>query len=93
MKDIDQYEGGMDVFSRSYEHYGINVAPDGGVVCREWAPGAEEVYLTGDFNNWSKTQHPFKKGSFGKWDLTIPPNGDGNIPIAHNSVVKVRGFL
>jgi 1,4-alpha-glucan branching enzyme len=89
MKDINTYENGMEVFTRSYEHYGIHVAADGGIVCREWAPGATALYLTGDFNNWNRTQYPFKQGSFGKWDLTIGPNADGSVPIAHGSIVKV----
>ena len=32
---------------------------------REWAPGAFELYLIGDFNNWDRTTHPLTKGKGG----------------------------
>lgn len=47
---IDQLEGGMDTFSQGYKHYGLHVQPDNSVIAREWAPGAQQVYLTGDFS-------------------------------------------
>jgi len=41
----------MDKFTRAYEEYGIHAHPDGSIHCKEWAPGAEALYLTGDFSN------------------------------------------
>ena len=90
LRDIEQYEGGLDEFTKSYELFGIHARADGTVQCHEWAPAAQAVFLCGDFNNWKKTEYPFKEGKYGKWDLTIPPNGDGNCAIPHGSFVKVK---
>jgi len=86
---IDQQEGGFENFTRAYEEYGIHSLPDGTIKCKEWAPGAEALYLTGDFNNWNRTEIPFERQEFGKWVLTIPPNPDGTPKIGHLSEIKV----
>lgn len=52
MNDIGQNEGGIDKFSRGYESFGIHKDTDGGLYCKEWAPGAEGVFLTGDFSKY-----------------------------------------
>ncbi|XP_017469675.1 PREDICTED: 1,4-alpha-glucan-branching enzyme isoform X2 [Rhagoletis zephyria] len=86
---IDKLEGGMDTFSQGYKHYGLHFQPDNSVIAREWAPGAQQVYLTGDFNDWQWEAHPYKKLEFGKWELHLPANADGSAPIKHLSEVKV----
>ncbi|CAH1246328.1 GBE1 [Branchiostoma lanceolatum] len=89
LEHINQHEGGLEKFSRGYEHFGIHVTEDGGVVMREWAPGAEELYLMGDFNEWDKTSRSFKKLPFGKWELVLPPKDDGSCPLDHLSKYKL----
>lgn len=42
--------GGLDAFTKSYETFGIHVLQDGTAVCREWCPGAKELYLWGEFS-------------------------------------------
>ena len=37
LKDIDQYEGGLEKFSKGYEKYGFIVADNGDITYREWA--------------------------------------------------------
>lgn len=86
---IKEVEGGLDQFSRAYSYYGLHFEPDNSVVAREWAPGAIQVYLTGDFNNWQWEQHPYKNLGYGKWELKLPPNSDGTPPIKHLSEIKV----
>lgn len=49
---INEKEGGIDKFSRGFETQGIHVTSDNGIYCREWAPGAEAVFLTGDFSEF-----------------------------------------
>ncbi|PPR92529.1 hypothetical protein GOBAR_AA28144 [Gossypium barbadense] len=51
-KEIDKYEGGLEVFSRGYEKLGFTRS-ETGITYREWAPGAKSAALIGDFNNWS----------------------------------------
>ncbi|KAL5007568.1 hypothetical protein ScPMuIL_016374 [Solemya velum] len=89
VQHIEQNEGGFDKFTRSYETFGIHRTPDNGIYMKEWAPGAQNVYLMGDFNNWQKTQFKFDKLDFGKWELKLPPNPDGSCPVPHCSKIKL----
>lgn len=60
MKRITESEGGIDNFSQGYKYYGIHVQQDNSVVAREWAPGAKQLYLTGDFSKlWLIPQEIF----------------------------------
>ena len=43
-----------------------------GVTFRVWAPHAEKVYVTGTFNEWSKTSAPLVKEKNGCWSTDIP---------------------
>lgn len=61
---------------------------DTGITYKEWAPGAKEVYLTGDFNNWDKMQYSLTSDSFGNWEIFLPKNEDGSYLIPHGSRVK-----
>ena len=50
---------------------------DNSFVMRQWAPGAQEMWLMGDFNNWKKFDNPFCRLEFGKWEIKLGPNGQG----------------
>lgn len=50
IKTIKETEGGLDQFSKGYNSYGFNVASNGDIVYREWAPNAEQAFLIGDFS-------------------------------------------
>ncbi|KAM9321278.1 1,4-alpha-glucan-branching enzyme [Gastrophryne carolinensis] len=89
LKSIEGFEGGLEKFSRSYQSFGIHMKPNGGIYGKEWAPGAEAVYLTGDFNGWNPTSHPYNKLEFGKWEINLEPNEDGSPVIQHLSKLKV----
>ncbi|KAF7251200.1 1,4-alpha-glucan-branching enzyme, partial [Varanus komodoensis] len=86
LKNIEENEGGLDKFTRSYQTFGIHRFVDGGLYCKEWAPGAEAVFLT---DNWNPYSHPYKKIDFGKWELFIPPGPDGFNPVSHGSKLKL----
>ena len=62
---------------------------DNSITCHEWCPGADALFLRGDFNGWDRVSHPFKKLDFGKWELTIPAGSDGQPLIKHLSKVKL----
>lgn len=49
-KEICQCEGGIDKFTSGYKSFGIHVNQDNSVSCKEWAPGARQLYLYGDFS-------------------------------------------
>lgn len=89
LQRIENSEGGVEAFSKGYEYYGLHIRADKSVVAREWAPAAQQLYLTGDFNNWQWEATPFKKLPFGKWELILPPKKDGTCQIQHMSEVKV----
>ena len=38
---------------------------------REWAPGADEVYLTGDFNGWNRRSHRLARKENGVFELFL----------------------
>ncbi|KAK3561176.1 hypothetical protein QTP86_028364, partial [Hemibagrus guttatus] len=86
---LEEAEGGFDQFTRSYKTFGAHRLPDNTLVFKEWAPAAEALFLTGDFNGWDKFSHPYKKLEFGKWELHIPPKEDKSPAVAHNSKLKV----
>ena len=50
LTNIDQHEGGLAHFSEGYKTMGLQVDDQGGVKYREWAPGATEARLIGDFS-------------------------------------------
>ncbi|KAH6656799.1 1,4-alpha-glucan-branching enzyme [Truncatella angustata] len=88
IKTIDDTEGGLEQFSRGIEKFGFNVTKDNSIVYREWAPGATEAYLIGDFNGWDRGSHPMKKNDYGVWEIVLPAaNGEPAIP--HNSKLKI----
>lgn len=49
LTEIENVEGLLK-FCKSYEEYGIHCLPDNSVRIREWAPGAEALFLRGDFS-------------------------------------------
>lgn len=85
---IDQYEGGLEQFSRGFEKFGFTRV-DGAIVFREWAPAAGSVQLVGDFNAWNGATHQMERNQFGVWSVRMP-DVDGNPAIPHGSRVKVR---
>ncbi len=57
-------------FANGYEYFGIHKTKDGWVY-REWAPGAEKMYLTGDFNNWDLYACPMKDLGRGVYEVKL----------------------
>lgn len=50
VEKIESGDGSLEKFTRGYETFGIHVNEDNSVVAREWAPGAQELFLTGEFS-------------------------------------------
>ena len=55
-----------------------------GWVFREWLPGADAVYLTGDFNSWQRYTHPLISVG-GTWEIAL----DGEDALRHGQCVKL----
>ncbi|KAJ2318584.1 alpha-1,4-glucan branching enzyme, partial [Coemansia sp. RSA 2702] len=88
VRDIELSEGGIEKFSRGYEDFGLHITP-AGVRYREWAPGAREASLVGDFNNWDVAANPMARNDYGVWEVVVPNGADGQVPIPHGSHIKV----
>ncbi|KAJ4936035.1 hypothetical protein JOQ06_017559 [Pogonophryne albipinna] len=89
LSKLEETEGGFDQFTQSYKTFGVQRQPDNSLHFREWAPAAEALFLTGDFNAWEKFTHPYTKQEFGKWELILPPKHDNSPAVDHNSKLKV----
>ncbi len=63
-------DGKLTDFANGYKFFGFHRTCDGWVY-REWAPAAEAVYLTGDFNGWSVYSCPMQKKENGIFELEL----------------------
>ena len=55
-----QGAGTLGDFANGHMYYGIHRTETGWAV-REWLPGADAAYLTGDFNGWNHESHPMER--------------------------------
>ena len=52
---------------------GMGAVPyPGGITFRVWAPHADQVYVTGTFNDWSKRANPLASEDHGCWSAHVP---------------------
>ncbi|WP_337636820.1 alpha amylase C-terminal domain-containing protein [Hallella sp.] len=61
-------------FADGYKYFGLHKVPRGAWVFREWAPTATDIYLVGDFNNWTEDEKYRCKRieGTGNWELKLP---------------------
>ena len=58
-------------FANAHHYFGFH-RTKGGWVYREWAPGADSVYLTGDFCDWHPRMHKMEKLSdYGVYEIKL----------------------
>ena len=57
-------------FANGHHYFGFHRTQTGWVY-REWAPAAEAMYLTGDFNEWDLTACPMKKLDNGVFEVKL----------------------
>lgn len=60
----------LSAFANGHKYFGFHRTRSGWVY-REWAPAADEMYLTGDFNNWNIESHPLQKLPNGVFEIHI----------------------
>jgi 1,4-alpha-glucan branching enzyme len=90
-RELEASGGLMGAVSLGHRYFGLTRGQqDGaaGVFYREWAPGAEQLFLTGDFNGWDRSSHPLTRDDYGVWSLFIP--NEGGAALAHGGRVKVH---
>jgi len=88
LRALDDKEGGIKNFALGHKTFGPQVGEDGTITWTEWAPAAHSLHLMGEFNNWSRTSHPFVGKDFGRWTLTLQ-GSEGKPIIPHLGKVKI----
>ena len=58
-------------FATGHLYFGFHKTEDGWYY-REWAPGAEKMFLTGDFCNWERYAYQLEKKENGVFELFLP---------------------
>ena len=86
MEQITRRWGSLPEAARGFRRMGFNRdAATGEWIYREWAPGARELYLIGDFNDWDRTATPLTPDKEGIWQVRLPAEA-----LAHGQRVKVH---
>lgn len=75
----------LKTFANGHLFYGFHLVKEGWYY-REWAPGADELHLMGDFNGWNTETHPLERKEHGNWEIFLP----GRDALQHLSLIKVR---
>ena len=57
-------------FANAHKYFGFHKTRSGWVY-REWAPAAEAMFLTGDFNGWDSFSHPMEKLENGVFEIEL----------------------
>lgn len=65
-------------FASGYEYFGFHQT-ESGWVYREWAPAADAMFLTGDFNDWNTESHPMNRLENGVFEIFL--NGKNALKI------------
>jgi 1,4-alpha-glucan branching enzyme len=89
---IVEASGSLAAFSRGHQYFGLNREQQGGrpgVSYREWAPGAQALFLMGDFNGWDRQSHPLNRDAFGVWSIFLPDDQYAD-RLVHASRLKVH---
>ncbi len=70
-KELLQDGQTLSDFANGHLFFGFHKTPDGWYY-REWAPAAQQVFLTGDFCDWNRYAHPLTKKENGVFELFLP---------------------
>ena len=88
---MDETGGLLGPISLGHEFFGFTRGEWNGrrgVWYREWAPGASQLSLFGDFNGWNRNSHPLTRGEFGVWSAFFPDTEYAEL--THGSLIKVH---
>ena len=74
-------------FASGYLYFGLHKNSKGWVF-REWAPNATNIYLIGDFNDWTENdKYKLKKKNNGIWEIKLPKSA-----LKHEQLYKLKIF-
>ncbi|HRW96563.1 MAG TPA: 1,4-alpha-glucan-branching enzyme, partial [Bacteroidales bacterium] len=88
LSQIEEQYGSLTKFADAYKYFGLQYDKKAkGWFYREWAPGAFDLFLFGDFNEWNRTSHPLKKIENGVWEILLDDKTYDK-KFVHNSKLK-----
>ncbi len=82
--------GTLSDFANGHEYFGFHKTKTGWYY-REWAPGAEKLYLTGDFCGWDRHAYPMKRLENGVFELFLKGTDTLSDGMAVMTVVVCNG--
>lgn len=89
LEEIRRRCGSLVDYANGYLYFGFQYdAQLQGWWFREWLPGAQDVYLFGDFNGWQRTQYRLKRAADGVWSIFFPDE-EFSGRLVHRSKVKM----
>lgn len=89
--EIRRWSATLSDYANAHLYFGFHYDPrEQGWWFREWLPGAREVFVFGDFNDWERMQFPLEKETDGNgiWSVFIPDTKTGG-RLGHGSLVKM----
>ena len=89
LEEIRRRCGSLVDYANGYLYFGFQYdAQLQGWWFREWLPGAQDVYLFGDFNGWQRTQYRLKRAADGVWSIFFPDE-EFSGRLVHRSKMKM----
>lgn len=93
LDSLHQFErscGSLFDFANAHLYYGIHRDHNNsGYWVRDWLPGAKEVAVFGDFNDWQRNQFHLTKDEWGGWSVFISDEQVGG-RLKHGSLIKLH---
>ncbi len=89
LAEIEGQWGNIQRFTDAYNYFGIHYdRKQRGWIYREWAPGAMDLYLFGDFNYWQRYSHRMNRNPYGIWEIFLDEETYKE-RFTHKSLIKV----
>ena len=90
LAEILRTAGSLTDYANGYRYYGWQRDEDlDGWWFREWLPGAQDVYLFGDFNGWQRTRLRLDRDRHGVWSAFFPDAMFAD-RLVHGSLYKIH---
>ena len=88
--EIEKSAGSIVDYANGYRYFGWqrDEALEGWWF-REWLPGAQDVYLLGDFNGWQRTSLRLDRNPEGVWSIFLPDAMYAE-RLTHGSLYKIH---
>ncbi len=88
--EIRRAAGSLADYANGHRYFGWQYDPVlEGWWFREWLPGAYDVYLFGDFNDWQRTELRLDKDTHGVWSIFLPDAMYAH-RLRHGSLYKIH---